>query len=160
MGDGMKVSAGCVMGALLSISGAASAQAAPDQDLADRKVALANCLKQSVDGADKKSLVQWIFVMMANHPDVAAFASIDADKAGKISQEGAKLFERLIAIDCAEPVRGAIKAGGTGAISDSFGMLGEAAMDGLMKEPKVEAAIAASMENIDEEKMVKALVGP
>ena len=148
------------MSLLLAASGVASAQNVPNEAVTDYREALASCLKASANDADKQALVQWIFVMMSSHPDVAAFAKIDADKAGTISRDGAKLFERLIAVDCAGPMRAAIKQGGTDAIGDSFGILGEAAMDGLMKDPKVDAAIATSMDAIDAEKMIKALVGP
>ena len=162
IGGCMKTFVGPVSWALfaMSASGVALAQETPGKDATDYKGALDSCLQTAVDDADRRSLVQWIFVMMANHPDVAAIARIDAGDADRISHEGAKLFERLIAEDCAGPMRTAVQRGGSDAIGGSFKILGETAMTGLTEDPKVNAAIEKSMGQIDKEKLIKAMVQP
>ena len=70
----------------LSLSLSTHAVAGPYAD------SLTKCLVQSTTTNDKTTLVQWIFAMMALHPQVSSMSALTKEKRTTASKETANLF--------------------------------------------------------------------
>lgn len=98
---------------------------------------LSRCLVAKTSEADKTMLVRWVFASIAAADGVKDMVKIsDADRTA-LSRQTADLFVRLITKDCRTQAIAAIKNDGEEAFKNSFAVLGQIAMRGLMNDPKV-----------------------
>jgi len=102
--------------------------------------ALGTCLTDNTTGRDRKDLARWIFTAIASHPDMSTLADITASEREEASRTVGALLTRLLAESCTAEVRFAVESGGSSVIEDAFGVLGEVAMDELMRNEQVSAA--------------------
>ena len=98
---------------------------------------LSVCLVENASTADKVSLVRWIFLALAAHPDVNDLSDVSARKEVVADVEAAKIIQRLITRDCMEEVKTALIIDGDVAIEASFTILGQVAARSLMENPQV-----------------------
>lgn len=98
---------------------------------------LSVCLVENASTADKVSLVRWIFLALAAHPDVNDLSDVSASKEVVGDVEAAKIIQRLITRDCMEEVNTALIIDGDVAIEASFTILGQVAAGSLMENPQV-----------------------
>jgi hypothetical protein len=118
---------------------------------------LAKCMVRSTTQADKTLLVQWMFVMIALHPDVERLANIsDADRTD-VSKRTAAMVESLLTRSCVSETRDAIKYEGNGALEGSFSVLGQVAARELFSKPEVAKGLAEIGTYLDSDKIKKAL---
>lgn len=126
----------------------------------DPERALSDCLLASVSAEDKRTLVMWIFAVMAQHPDVRPLTAIDAAAEERIGRAASAVFQRLIAEQCAPQVREVVRRSGTDAIGSSFQKLGEAAMESLIAHPDVANAIPGMLKYADTAAFERVLQDP
>ena len=143
--------AALAMTAGLTIAGQAMADPATD--------ALSACLVKSATPDDHIALARWIFGAMAAHPRVADMANISAAQQEAINKAGGELFTRLLTHDCAPETTAAIRSNGQAAIETAFGILGEAAMQDLMSDPKVTDSLGGMMKYVDQDKLFQVMTG-
>lgn len=133
---------------ILASAGSAHAQSQADP--------LGVCLADNTTGRDRKDLARWLFLAMAAHPDIKEFAVPTATTA---MDDSAKfmggLVTRLLTESCAEQAKTAIKSGGTNAFVIAFRKLGEVAMQEIMADPAVNAAIGQFEKYLDQERLKK-----
>lgn len=129
------------------------------QTAADPERALSDCLVASVTADDKRTLVMWIFAVMAEHPDVRPLTAIDAAAEERIGRAAAAVFQRLMTEQCAPQIRAVVRSSGTDAIGSSFQKLGEAAMESLLAHPDVSGAIPEMFKYADPAAFERALGG-
>jgi hypothetical protein len=98
---------------------------------------LSKCLVASTTPDDQIAFMRWLFSTLALHPGVSNLASITADERGAIDNKAIDLYVRLMTADCRQQMISAIKYEGVGAIQNSFQLLGQVAMRGLMGNAKV-----------------------
>lgn len=122
--------------------------------------ALTQCLIDSTSADDKRVLVKWVFSVIAQHPDIASMTRIDAGQRTTIDRGAAKVFEQLLADQCAVPLRAAIKQSGTDAIGRSFQALGNTAATDMLQNPQVVASGAGLMKHLDIQRLLLALIAP
>ncbi len=122
--------------------------------------ALTQCLIQSTSPNDKRVLVKWVFAVIAQHPDISAMTKIDAEQRNVIDRDAAKVFEQLLAKQCAGPLRTAMKQSGTDAIGRSFQTLGTSAATDMLQNPQVVASGAGLMKHLDMQRILLALIVP
>lgn len=122
--------------------------------------ALTQCLVQSTSASDKRVLVKWVFAVIAQHPDISAMTKIDAAQRTAIDRDAAKVFEQLLAQQCAGPLRTAMKQSGTDAIAKSFQTLGTSAASDMLQNPQVVASGAGLMKHLDMQRILLALIVP
>lgn len=139
----------------LDKTGTAAARAATDPERA-----LSDCLLASVSAEDKRTLVMWIFAVMAQHPDVRPLTAIDAAAEERIGRAASAVFQRLITEQCAPQVREVVRRSGTDAIGSSFQKLGEAAMESLLAHPDVANAIPGMLKYADTAAFERVLQDP
>jgi hypothetical protein len=98
---------------------------------------LAKCLVKSAGPADQKDFVIWAFAAMSAHPDVQSYATFTDAQRADMTKRVAKLYERLMTVDCRAETIAAMKYEGFPAIEQGFSLLGQVAFRGLMGNPKV-----------------------
>lgn len=122
--------------------------------------ALTQCLMKSTSADDKRVLVKWVFAVIAQHPDIASMTQIDAAQRSAIDRDAAKVFEQLLADQCAGPLRTAMKQSGTDAIGKSFQTLGTSAATDMLQNPQVVTSGAGLMKHLDMQRILLALIVP
>ena len=138
---------------LVSLGWPAAARAQSQSD------ALGTCLADNTTGRDRKDLAKWLFLAMAAHPEITAYAAPDTAAA---STESAKtiggLVTRLLTESCANEAKAAIKSGGS-AFEAAFRKLGEVAMQELMTDKSVTTAIGRFEQYLDQDRIKKTFGG-
>ena len=122
--------------------------------------ALTQCLMKSTSADDKRVLVKWVFAVIAQHPDISSMTQIDTAQRSAIDREAAKVFEQLLADQCAGPLRTAMKQSGTDAIGKSFQALGTSAATDMLQNPQVVTSGASLMKHLDMQRILLALIAP
>jgi len=116
---------------------------------------VAKCLVSSSSEADKNELMRWMFGAMSVHPAVKSIAKVSDAQRKVLSQNMAKLVDRLITVSCKSQVQEAIKYEGNGVFEQSFRVLGEVAGRGLFADPAVAASVAEYTNYLDKQKLEK-----
>jgi hypothetical protein len=114
---------------------------------------LARCLVSHTSSEDKTQLVRWIFAIMALHPAVSDTSTVGDSERDKLNRSAGMLFERLLTSDCRNETKEALMYEGPIAMQTSFQVLGQAAVVGLMSDPKVTAGLADFQRYLDETKL-------
>lgn len=120
--------------------------------------ALSRCLVSSVDADDKRALTNWIFAVMARHPDVRPMVRMDAATDDRIGRDASAVFERLLADRCSAEVRAVVRTSGFDAVGNSFQVLGKIAMEDLLAHPDVEAGVGDLLKHVDFERVTRSLI--
>jgi hypothetical protein len=110
---------------------------------------MSKCLVRSATPQDQSDLVIWVFAAMSAHPSVKAYANISEPQRVAITKKASGLMERLLITSCRKETIDALKYEGSSAIEQSFGVLGEVAMRGLMSDPQVTQNFASLAEYVD-----------
>ena len=118
---------------------------------------LGRCLTDNTSGKDRKELAQWLFAAMTAHPEMRPLSSATKDDIDRTSRTAAALFTRLLAENCSKEVKAAVQSGGRVAIQAGFQVLGQVAMQELMTNPDVGAAMGVLDRYIDRSKIDAAL---
>jgi hypothetical protein len=119
--------------------------------------AMGTCLADNTTGKERKELARWIFSAMATHPEMHDLSNATAETRDKISQSIGTLVTRLLTESCGEQTRAAMQKEGTDSLKDAFGSLGALAMQELMSNKDVSAAIGEFEHYVDNKKIQEAL---
>lgn len=149
----MKTILGTTLAAVLSISAPMPATASPTSE------ALSQCLGRAATAEDRRVLVRWIFSAVSVHPDLGDMAALDDAARLRMTKEAAAVFERLVAQDCASQSREAIVSDGMDGYGDAFRTLGEVAMTDFVAHKDVAAAMASIGTHVDQQRVLKGLLG-
>jgi len=131
------------------ISGQASAQTSVET--------LGSCLADNTSGKDRKELAKWLFAAMTAHPEMKSLTSATSQDIHSASKSAGEIFTRLMADSCAKQVRDAVQTGGPAAIQAGFQVLGQLAMQELMTNAQVGAAMGVLDQYIDKARVDAAL---
>jgi hypothetical protein len=111
---------------------------------------LSRCLLNATTNDDKLALMRWLFIQMAYHPVVADIARTTPESIQAVDTRMARLFERLLAVDCRNQSIQAVKYGGNDPLGPSFEVLGKVAMTELMNDDKVNAGLSGFTQYLNE----------
>lgn len=125
------------------------AQASPNTD------ALGKCLSDNTTGKDRKDLARWIFVGMSAHPELGTVAKASPQNIEAAQRTMGSLFTRLIADQCSQQMNAVVQSDGSEGIKVAFEYLGRMAMQELMTNQEVNAAMGGFERYIDKEKVNK-----
>lgn len=145
----MKLMPAITLALLLPLAPVAQAGPAADE--------LSRCLVQLSSGADKLTLVKWMFSSMALHPAVAELAPISAEARNAANQEMAALLTTLLEVRCLNQARTAIQREGSSVLTASFAMLGQVALGELSSDPNVTAGLGALTQYLQSEELDRKL---
>jgi hypothetical protein len=112
---------------------------------------MARCLVASTSAKDKTDLVRWIFANAALHPDVASISSMSPDQREDINKAAGLMLNRLLTDTCRSQTQAALKYEGALAMQTSFQVLGQVAMQELMRNPAVGQGFGGIGKYVDEE---------
>lgn len=119
--------------------------------------AMGTCLADNTTGKERKDLARWIFSAMATHPEMRDLSNANEQMRDRISQSVGQLVTRLLTENCAAETRAAIQNEGSTSLKDAFGSLGALAMQELMTNKDVTAAVSTFEQYIDTKKLQEAL---
>ena len=119
--------------------------------------AMGSCLADNTTGKERKDLARWIFSAMATHPEMRDLSNATEQTREGISQSVGQLVTRLLTDNCADETRTAIQQEGSTALKDAFASLGTLAMQELMSNKEVNAAISSFEQYVDRKKLQEAL---
>jgi hypothetical protein len=130
----------------------------PSLAVADTTATLSSCVADNTSGKQRKELARWIFLAMAAHPDLKQFTSSEVIAARELTDKAtAALFEILITDQCATEANAVFKEHGSPGLQVAFEALGRLAMQELMSNPELMAAMSAFERHIDSVKVNTAL---
>lgn len=119
--------------------------------------ALGQCLGDNTSGKDRKDLAKWIFFSMAAHPEISLVAPVPAEPALNSQQVAGLLFTRLMGVSCAKEMRATLTEGGSAGVHIAFEFLGKIAMQELMSNPEVNAAMSGFERFLDAKQIERAM---
>lgn len=114
---------------------------------------LSRCLVEKTSEKDKVALVQWVVMALTQHPAVSSLARTTAADVEKSNAAAGAVFTRLLAEDCADKYKNAVRYDGPGAIEAAFGVLGQVATRDLFMHADVQAVLAGLSKHMDEDKL-------
>ena len=125
------------------------AQAAEGQDAEGN--ALAQCFVLKTTGEDRLMVARWVLGALASSPQVTDLVTVDAARKDAADQGIARLFTRLITVDCATLAAPLMKTRGQEAFRLAGGALGQIAVQELMSNRSAAAAMGAFTRYLREE---------
>ena len=137
--------------ALVPVSANAQAVAMPNA----ASLALGKCLVGKSNGEDRILVARWMGASIAMSPAMADVVTVDADKKDAIDREMAATFTRLMTVDCQAEMGALVKARDAMGIQAASGMLGQMAMQELLRDPATMQALMAHAKYIDQSAMQK-----
>lgn len=111
------------------------------------------CLTDSTTGKDRKDLARWIFLAMAEHPEIRELAKVPTTAGDESARTVASLVTRLIVDSCPKQIEQLIRAEGPSSLSTAFGFLGNVAFQELVTNEQVSKSIQQYHRYIDRSKM-------
>ncbi len=118
---------------------------------------LTRCIVESTTDDDKRSVVTWIFSIIALHPDVQGMMLVSDAEREDANKRIANLLETLLTKTCRAQAVDAIKYEGDAALGKSFETLGQIAMTELLNHPNVNAGLSGFTKYVDVQSVEKAL---
>ena len=94
--------------------------------------ALGKCMVGATTGAEKTTLIRWMFAMMALHLNVQSSSAVTPEQRGALAKQTAQLFERLLTEPCRKEAREAIRYESASTIQSSFTLLGQGCGAGIV----------------------------
>lgn len=130
---------------------ASSAYAGPQAD------ALGTCLAENTTGKDRKDLARWLFAGMAAHPEIRRLSAVSDKDRQEASKTMAAQFTKLLSESCPTQAKTAMQTEGSAAMQTAFGTLGQLAMQELMSNREVNAAMSEFEQFVDQKKVQSAI---
>lgn len=141
---------GWLMGTWVSVALTAAPALAVAGPYADE---MGKCLVEKTSPEDRAVLVQWMFSLMARHPDVQPLSAITSQQRDALTASAGQLFNRLLLESCRTQTQQAFQNEGPRTIEYAFRILGEVAMRGLMGNPSVVEGLKDLGKSMDEKKL-------
>jgi len=113
---------------------------------------LASCFADNTTEKQRKALARWVFAGMAAHPEIQSISQVSDEVRDTLDKEVAAMVTVLLAEDCLEPTKAAIKEGGNKALKSAFAVVGKLAFQELMVNPEVNAAFVQYIKYVDRRK--------
>ena len=119
------------------------------------------CLSDHTSGRDRKELARWIFLAIANHPEMRDHLAANSAAAwDESSRRVASLIVRLLSEDCVKETKVVIRGQEVSKSFElAFARLGALAMQELMADKAVATAMGDFERHLDKKKLEEALIG-
>ena len=96
---------------------------------------LGQCMVDKTTGADRIAVARWMLSSLASAPQMAGFVTIDAARKIEADKGIARVFTRLMVVDCPDLARPMFKAQNRAGFETAGGALGRIAMKELLANP-------------------------
>jgi hypothetical protein len=117
--------------------------------------ALSSCPVLKTSGEDRLALARWAVGSLASARAVGSIAKVDTAAKDAADREVARLFTRLLTVDCFEPAHAMFKSGDRDGLGVAFNSLGTIAFKEVMNDPEANAALGAFTHYINADVMKK-----
>lgn len=117
---------------------------------------MAKCLVKNTTQEDKEALIKWIYAAMSAHPSVKSMSNVSTKQGDALNKRAAELMIELLTQRCKVETQQAVKYEGQAAISTSFQILGQVAMQDLMTNPAVTQYISGMANSVDKKALEEA----
>lgn len=117
---------------------------------------LGKCMVDSLTGKERKDLAKWVYFAMSAHPEIKQYSKITDANRTEFDKVVGSLITRLLTEDCPEKTKKAVREEGTSALEGAFRLVGEVAMQELMRDKNVSDSIEAYVKytNLDKIKQI------
>ena len=112
------------------------------------------CLIDNLNGKERKNLAKWVFFAIAAHPEINSYSKITPNNITESDEYIGNLITRLLTEDCPSEMKAAYKVNPQ-AIEKAFELVGQVAMQELMTNQAVTAAISSYVNYTDQERINK-----
>ncbi|PIE61881.1 MAG: hypothetical protein CSA29_01030 [Desulfobacterales bacterium] len=119
--------------------------------------ALGTCLADALNGKERKELAKWIYFGMSRHSTIKQYSKVTDADIDNMNKYIGRLVTRLLTADCSQIASKAIKEGGASSVQYAFRVVGQVAMQELMREKSVTKALGEFETYLDKEKMNQVL---
>jgi len=127
----------------------AVAPALSDEQIRSLATELGACLVGKTTGEDRVVVARWIAGAVASAPQVAALVKIDAAEKDQVDRAMAKVFTRLMTVDCLAQAKPLLKAGSRAGFEIVGESLGRIAVTELLNNPQASNSIEAYARYLD-----------
>lgn len=118
---------------------------------------LGTCFIDSLTGKERKELVKWMYFSMSAHPELKPHTNISLEDRQDSHQTIAKLITRLFVEDCPNEARAARKTDPQ-ALKKAFELVGKVAIQDMLTDKAVRAAVNDYTRFLDREKIKSVFV--
>jgi len=115
---------------------------------------LGACMADALTGKERKMLAQWIFLGMATHPQLQPFTNIAGEDRENTDKTIGALITRMLADDCPNETKTALKQEGSIAMQSAFELVGRVAVQELLTNQDVLVAMSSFERYIDKERLI------
>jgi hypothetical protein len=95
----------------------------------------------------------WMFSAISADPQLQKFTTLDRAKRDELASSAAQVFQRLIFVDCRKEAVAALKAEGDDSLQQSFGQLGQSAVQEMFQSPEAQAELESLGKGFDDQKV-------
>ena len=128
-----------IVAALSSPSAWSQSIATPNADT----MALGKCLVGKSNGEDRILIAQWVGASIAMSPEMQDIVTVDAQAKDRLDRRIAETFTRLMSEDCRSEMTVMVRKNDAMGIQAASGMLGQMAMQELLRDPATMQALIA-----------------
>jgi hypothetical protein len=114
---------------------------------------MTRCILRSTTDQDRVLLARWIFGSLAANPAIRDLSSVTPDQTDKMDRDFARIFQRLVLVDCRKETVIALKNEGMSALESSFETLGSSTMTHLVSGKEVDDRARSFSKYLDEQKL-------
>jgi hypothetical protein len=118
---------------------------------------LSKCIVRTVTPEEMTVFVEWMFAMMALHPDVKKLATVSDETRSQLNRKVGALIVHTLTESCLAEARDAVKFEGNEAITHGFQVFGQVAGRALFTDPNVAKGVADLEKSVDEKKLKEKL---
>lgn len=102
--------------------------------------ALGQCFVNSTTAAEKETISRWLFIVLAQQPEVRDLANVPEASRQETDRAMAKLVDRMVTSACRAPAQQALAQEGPGALKQSVQIFAQSAARKVFSEPAVSSA--------------------
>lgn len=120
--------------------------------------ALGQCFVDSTSTAEKDTISRWLFIVLAQQPEVKALANVPDSARQETDRAMAKLVERLVTDACKAQAQQALAQEGPRALKQSVEIFAQAAARRTFAEPAVASAINGFTHYLDMGRILQSFI--
>ncbi|MDQ7990671.1 MAG: hypothetical protein REI09_13635 [Candidatus Dactylopiibacterium sp.] len=120
--------------------------------------ALGQCFVESTSSAERETISRWLFIVLAQQPEVKDLATVPASARDATDRAMAQLVERLVTDVCKEPARTALSQEGPRALKQSVEIFAQSAARRTFSEPAVASAINGFTRHLDMTRLLQSFI--
>lgn len=120
--------------------------------------ALGQCFVDSTSAAEKQTISRWLFIVLAQQPEVRDLASIPEEARQTTDRAMAKLVERLLTEACRDQAQQTLAQEGPRALKQSVEFFAQSAARRTFAEPNVGKAINGFTRYLDMSRILQSFL--